>query len=344
MNSEAYEVFEEDKIKYKLYTTAIRAAIEKLSHLPFLYVTMFISTYFIIRRIAVCGAGRGPLVLPLIKASSCLPSMKIFIVEKNPNAIITYNLFVHTHNIILIFAAARLLHKYEHVKEVEIIHEDMRNWKPKAGPLHLIITELLGGFGDNELSPECIQGIERLLDPDGIIIPQSYSSWIEPIYSPIIRQNILNVQKGSTDPFQTPYTCQLEFHQCPSEPKKVFSFFHPLESGSVPNSMSKELIFPIKEECLIDGLGGYFEANLCQEISLSILPKNHTPNMASWFPLFFPLIEPLRARKGQTIHLHFKRENDGEKVWYSWKASSSASDDSPAKWHNERGEHFCMKL
>ena len=343
MNSEAYEVFEEDKIKYKLYTNAISAAMEKLSHLPFLYVkNNVISTYFMIRRIAVCGAGRGPLVFPLIRSSSFFPPMKIFIVEKNPNAIITYNLFAYTP-IILIFAA-RLLHKYGNCKEVEIVHEDMRDWNPTDGPLHLIVTELLGGFGDNELSPECIHGIERLLDSDGIIIPQSYSSWIEPIYSPIIRQNIFNIRKGSTDPFQTPYTCLLEFHQCPSEPKKVFSFCHPSETGSVPNSMRKDLIFTMKEDCVIDGFAGYFVAYLYQEILLSILPKDHTPNMASWFPLFFPLSEPLKASKGQTIYLNVKRENDGEKVWYSWKASASPSDDSPNNWHNEKGGHFCMKL
>lgn len=33
-------------------------------------------------------------------------------------------------------------------------------------------SELLGSFGDNELSPECLDGAQRFLKPDGVSIPQ----------------------------------------------------------------------------------------------------------------------------------------------------------------------------
>lgn len=33
-------------------------------------------------------------------------------------------------------------------------------------------SELLGSFGDNELSPECLDGAQRFLRPDGVSIPQ----------------------------------------------------------------------------------------------------------------------------------------------------------------------------
>lgn len=36
------------------------------------------------------------------------------------------------------------------------------------------MSELLGSFGDNELSPECLDGAQRLLKDDGISIPSSY--------------------------------------------------------------------------------------------------------------------------------------------------------------------------
>jgi hypothetical protein len=35
------------------------------------------------------------------------------------------------------------------------------------------VSELLGSFGDNELSPECLDGAQRFLKPDGISIPSS---------------------------------------------------------------------------------------------------------------------------------------------------------------------------
>lgn len=37
----------------------------------------------------------------------------------------------------------------------------------------LQVSELLGSFGDNELSPECLDGAQRFLKKDGISIPSS---------------------------------------------------------------------------------------------------------------------------------------------------------------------------
>lgn len=39
--------------------------------------------------------------------------------------------------------------------------------------MQLQVSELLGSFGDNELSPECLDGAQRFLKPDGISIPSS---------------------------------------------------------------------------------------------------------------------------------------------------------------------------
>lgn len=38
----------------------------------------------------------------------------------------------------------------------------------------LQVSELLGSFGDNELSPECLDGAQKFLKEDGISIPSSY--------------------------------------------------------------------------------------------------------------------------------------------------------------------------
>lgn len=46
-----------------------------------------------------------------------------------------------------------------------------RNWNPTTFKINLIVSELLGSFGDNELSPECLNNCENILEEDGIIIP-----------------------------------------------------------------------------------------------------------------------------------------------------------------------------
>ncbi len=34
---------------------------------------------------------------------------------------------------------------------------------------------MLGSFGDNELSPECLDGAQTFLHDDGISVPQTYT-------------------------------------------------------------------------------------------------------------------------------------------------------------------------
>ena len=45
----------------------------------------------------------------------------------------------------------------------------------------ILVSELLGSFGDNELSPECLDGAQRFLAAGGISIPASYTSFLQPI-------------------------------------------------------------------------------------------------------------------------------------------------------------------
>ena len=45
---------------------------------------------------------------------------------------------------------------------VTIHYGDMREWNPSE-KADIIISELLGSFGDNELSPECLDGAQKCL-------------------------------------------------------------------------------------------------------------------------------------------------------------------------------------
>lgn len=47
-----------------------------------------------------------------------------------------------------------------------------------------MVLLFLGSWGDNELSPECLDGAAGLLRPGGISIPREYKSYVAPICSP----------------------------------------------------------------------------------------------------------------------------------------------------------------
>jgi protein arginine N-methyltransferase 5 len=56
----------------------------------------------------------------------------------------------------------------------------MREWDaPHAA--EILVSELLGSFGDNELSPECLDGAQRFLAHDGVSIPRRYTSYLQPV-------------------------------------------------------------------------------------------------------------------------------------------------------------------
>lgn len=81
----------------------------------------------------------------------------------------------------------------------------MRSWQAES-KADIMVSELLGSFGDNELSPECLDGAQRYLKgqnnpssissmncflEDGISIPYSYTSYLCPIQSPKIFSELL---------------------------------------------------------------------------------------------------------------------------------------------------------
>lgn len=71
-----------------------------------------------------------------------------------------------------------------------------------SAEVDILVSELLGSFGDNELSPECLDGAMRLLKrkcfqagstkaalisnrtADGISIPSAYTAFLTPLTSP----------------------------------------------------------------------------------------------------------------------------------------------------------------
>jgi len=97
----------------------------------------------------VVGAGRGPLVMASLRASEKADyPIKVYAVEKNPNAIVTLQ------NLVL----------DQWGDKVTVIQSDMRVWNPPS-LADILVSELLGSFGDNELSPECLDGAQRLMKP-----------------------------------------------------------------------------------------------------------------------------------------------------------------------------------
>jgi protein arginine N-methyltransferase 5 len=107
--------------------------------------------------------------------------------------------------------------------KVSVVSCDMRNWKAPE-KADILVSELLGSFGDNELSPECLDGAEVLLKDDGVSIPCQYTSYIAPLSAPKIHADL---GKGNDSDYETPYVVMLRNVNVLAEPKSCFTFKHP---------------------------------------------------------------------------------------------------------------------
>jgi len=328
LESSTYEVFEKDPVKYTEYHKAIQAALNDR-------ITDDDAKAGKVIRLMVLGAGRGPLVRAALKAGEQSGrKLKVYAVEKNPNAIVT------------------LLDQKERLwgDTVDVVFGDMRQWKPddKDGQddirADIIVSELLGSFGDNELSPECLYDAEDLFKPDAVSIPSSYTSWIGPIQSSKLYNEVrssYDLDKNPQAHFETPYVVHLQNRIELAKAQPLFTFEHPSKNGHpVDNTRFGTRTFTVTMDSVLHGFGGYFECTLYKDIMISINPATHSQGMFSWFPIFFPLNTPVQLEKGQEVEANFWRMTNTKHVWYEWNITRPV----PLPIHNPNGRSYEIGL
>lgn len=256
-----YEVFERDPAKYILYQKAIENALKEMISEEEKETRKAI--------VLLVGAGRGPLIRSTLNASANTKrKVKVIAVEKNPNAIVTLSC---------------LIRDLWPDMEIELIAKDMRNIELEE-KADILVSELLGSFGDNELSPECLDGVQHLLKPSGLSIPSNSKSYIQPIMS---KRTYGQVQKRSGDEQNKKRDKYSEYTEVNwliystnifhiDEVKEVFTFVHPNKDDPIDNSRYAKLHFESSIDCVLHGFSGYFSSELYKDIEISIVPTTHT--------------------------------------------------------------------
>jgi len=309
LESQTYETFEMDPVKYARYEDAVAAAL--LSTPPSLTSVVM-----------VVGAGRGPLVrASLAAAARAEREVRVYAVEKNPNAVVTLRNMV----------------RIEGWSNVTVVATDMRVW---AAPekADILVSELLGSFGDNELSPECLDGAQAFLKEGGISIPCEYTSYLAPISSSKLWNEVHSYK--DVKHMETAYVVKLHNFCQLSEAQPVFTFTHPNRAEKIDNTRYACLRFPAATAATIHGFAGYFEARLYENTFISIVPQTFSTGMFSWFPLYFPLRTPVYAREGVEVEVHLWRNVNSRRVWYEWAMTGPVV----TPIHNPNGRSYWIGL
>lgn len=332
-----YNLFEKDSFKYEQYGRAFIKALIQLNkswnleekpHILFL------------------GPGRGPLIDKFFDALEFLqtPSENFTItaIERNPA--------------VMIYLKQRNSQLWKN--NVNILNMDARDYdNSQYAALHskvnMVISELIGSFGCNELMPECIDSISNSVfcDPHCVFIPQKLDCYVAPVLAPKYWKLAL---KLSFDKMYIPMIPEMElFSERPepvwsfvSESKKNNQHLQQTHQGSTNhndsnssdnvctidnafstnnlfrnkhNSRNSRISIQIEKKGTLHGLAGYFKAALFDDIEVSNLPKEvGMRDCVSWLPAFFPLESPLNMFEGQEVSVFMQRICSGPNVWYEW--------------------------
>jgi type II protein arginine methyltransferase len=257
LDSSTYETFECDPAKYVLYQTAIERALTDISEEK-------------VAVILIVGAGRGPLIRAAINAGKNTGrKLRILVVEKNPNAIVTLS---------------SLIDFMWPDEDIKLIKKDMREVK-LSEKADILVSELLGSFGDNELSPECLDGAQKLLKPTGVSIPCDSVAYLRPVMSKQAFQSIrewkgkenANMYQNATHMNWLSYLLNAYYID---ESKETWRFVHPNNDEPIDNNRcSNPLTFTSKIDCVLHGFAGYFTSKLYGDIQISIHPDSHTEGL-----------------------------------------------------------------
>ncbi|KAI7829948.1 PRMT5 arginine-N-methyltransferase-domain-containing protein [Kickxella alabastrina] len=250
----------------------------------------------------VVGAGRGPLVTRALTAARASSArVRVVAVEKNPGAM------------------------------VALQQRNVSEWR----------GELLGSFGDNELSPECLNAaVCSLLCDGGICIPRAYTAYAAPMSSTLLHRRAAEYAAESHTKYslETPYVVNIHAARLLAEAQPLWTFDHAAaESQRFCRSATADFdVCATAPDSVVHGLAGYFDAELYADVRLSICPSTHTPDMHSWFPMYFPLRQPLAADAGARISVHMWRRCADARTWYEWAVETPAA---TSGIHNANGHH-----
>ncbi|KAJ2806204.1 hypothetical protein H4R20_001778 [Coemansia guatemalensis] len=306
--SETYEVFEADAPKYEHYEEAMSQAIADTAA-----ARQGDSRQIVL---VVAGAGRGPLVSRALHAARRSEAdVAVIAVEKNASAVVE----LRRRNATLWGGA------------VEVVYADIRRWAPTQRA-DILVSELLGSFGDNELAPECLAGaLERLAD---VCIPRRYTAYVAPVSSSALFRSAREFGDGHA--LETPYVVNMHAARVLAPEQPVWAFSHG-PGGDARSQRSSTTVFRVQGPALVHGLAGFFDAELYADVRLSIRPSTHTAEMHSWFPMFFPIQVPLAVADGDEVVVHMWRRSAGAKTWYEWSVDAPGA---TSGLHNVCGHEF----
>ena len=120
------------------------------------------------------------------------------------------------------------------------------------------MSELLGSWGDNELSPECLDGAQKCLRDTGVSIPSRYTSYLAPISSTLLWTCVkaMPPARDVASYLDSPFVVKLHNYHALSPSKELFTFEHPNHAQPIDNRRYASVSFTSSSDALLHGFCG----------------------------------------------------------------------------------------
>lgn len=188
----------------------------------------------------------------------------------------------------------------------------------------VIISEIIGTFAIEENILQVIPDArKRFLKENGTIIPSSIKMTIVPVESSSLYKE---VEFWSKDTYgvdfssihkmaaNNRYIKSLDQGYFLSKPLPINNIdFYTVESKDL--YINNTISFTIKRAGILHGLGGWFEAKLSKNITLSTSPPNPT---TSWKNVFFPIEKPVDVESGDSVVVRMAVSPIGIDFVWNW--------------------------
>lgn len=204
----------------------------------------------------------------------------------------------------------------------------------------VVLSEILGNLGDNEdMTPILNDARKRFLSTGGIFIPKNVETYLVPVSSEKIHQQInekkcrgisnkydlqelldkLNIKNQ----FDIYYDAIVPIKTYLSKPILAKSFRF---DGMDEAEYQTEIIFEIDKPGLLTGIKGYFVADLSDNVRLDISGDDILNRKTSdcWKHCYMPIESPISVESKDTLQIIFSRSYPKEKSspfrqFYGWQ-------------------------
>jgi protein arginine N-methyltransferase 1 len=227
-----------------------------------------------------------------------------------------------------ILAAAKMISEHNGFQDRVTFISDWSNKIELPEKVDVIVTETVGNLAFEEgILGWIIDAKERFLKDDGRILPQLLELIIVPIesdeydefidiwrgeyysmdFSPLIKIMVNNLLWGEFSP-----------KQFLSDPVSMIRVDLPSVNSA---NLESQYSFVIRRDGYLNGLGGWFSAQLAPGVHVSNAPRIKAP---SWNQVYFPIRKRVAVRVGDLINVEIRSSRNA--ATWEWKINVNGTE------------------